>query len=130
MFFCEPIDNNEESARPRDDRPDNRPDDPAVVAAAAGRVVPPKRASRVHRPARRRAHRARAPPDDDAGADAFSIKEFCRRHAISESFFFQLQAAGLGPRTMKVGARTLISREAAAAWRKRRERAARKKLRI
>ena len=129
MFFCEPIDDNEESARPRDDRPDdNRPDDPAVLAVTAGRVIPPKRTSPVRPPAHRRSHRARAPPDDDA--DAFSIRTFCLRHSISQSFFFALQAAGLGPRTMKVGGRVLISRESAQAWRRRRERAARKRLKI
>jgi hypothetical protein len=40
--------------------------------------------------------------------------------------YFKLKAAGLGPRTMEVGARTLISVEAAADWRRSREEAAAK----
>jgi hypothetical protein len=52
--------------------------------------------------------------------DAFSIRQFCDRHNISESFFFKLQARGEGPATIAVGKRRLITREAARAWRKRR----------
>jgi hypothetical protein len=127
MFICvDPVlIGNDAGGPPCDGATSDRPDDPDVVAAAAGRVVPPRRKSRVRPPARRRSHRTRAPPDDDASADAYSIAEFCRRHSISESFYFALQAAGEGPRVMKVGGRVLISREAAAAWRRRRERAAR-----
>jgi hypothetical protein len=55
--------------------------------------------------------------------DAFTIPEFCRRHGFSSSFYFKLQNEGLGPRVMKVGARTLISKEAAAEWRRIRENA-------
>ena len=61
------------------------------------------------------------PPDD---ADAYSIKGFCRRHNISEAFFHKLRALGLGPVTMRVGARVLISKESAADWRRQREAAA------
>jgi hypothetical protein len=53
--------------------------------------------------------------------DAYPIPEFCRRHGISQSFYFLLQRQGLGPRTMKVGARVVISKEAAADWRRARE---------
>jgi predicted DNA-binding transcriptional regulator AlpA len=53
--------------------------------------------------------------------DAFGIPEFCRRHGFSQSFFFKLQANGQAPRTMKVGARRMISKEAAEAWRRERE---------
>jgi hypothetical protein len=130
MFFCDAVDD-DASDRSCDgvsnNRPENRPPDPAVVAATAGRVVPPHRIPRTRRSARRRAHRVRAPPDDDDAADAYSIAQFCKRHAISQSFYFALQAAGQGPRTMKVGGRVLISKEAARAWRKRREGAARRK---
>jgi hypothetical protein len=49
---------------------------------------------------------------------AFSIPEFCETHGISEGFYFQLQKEGKGPETMHVGARRLISAEAAARWRK------------
>src|SRR6516162_7052710 len=52
---------------------------------------------------------------------ALSIPEFCRAHGISEGFFYKLKKRGEGPREMKVGARTLISFESAAEWRRARE---------
>ena len=52
---------------------------------------------------------------------ALSIPEFCKAHGISEGFFYKLKKQGCGPREMKVGARTLISLEAAAEWRRARE---------
>ena len=62
--------------------------------------------------------------DVDDEVDAYSIKEFCRRHGISESFYFKLKKQGLGPREMEAGTRKLISKEAAADWRSKREAAA------
>ena len=56
---------------------------------------------------------------------AFSIPEFCEAHGISEGFFYKLKKQGEGPREMKVGARTLITFESAAEWRRERENAAR-----
>jgi hypothetical protein len=56
--------------------------------------------------------------------DAFSIDEFCARNCISRSGFYNLLAHGIGPRVMRVGSRTLISKEAASDWRAARERAA------
>jgi hypothetical protein len=88
------------------------PADPGL-AAAASRIA--ERVSQSNDPA--------AAYGND-GADAFGIPEFCRRHHISQSFYFKLQALGLGPAIMKVGSRVLISKEAAAAWRRKRERAA------
>jgi hypothetical protein len=55
---------------------------------------------------------------------AFSIREFCAAHRISQSMYFKLRNMGLGPREMSVGTRKLISLEAAAAWRRTREREA------
>jgi hypothetical protein len=52
---------------------------------------------------------------------AFSVSEFCRLHSIGRSLFYVLVKAGQGPRTMRVGRRTLISIEAAEAWRRGRE---------
>jgi len=76
----------------------------------------------MRKPRQGRRHHRAVPDDDDGGAiDAFSIPQFCRRHNISESFFHKLQRGGLGPRTMRIGARTLISAEAATAWRRARE---------
>ena len=56
-----------------------------------------------------------------ADLDAFSVKQFCARHNISISMFTKLCSSGRGPRIMKVGSRTLVSREAAADWRAARE---------
>jgi hypothetical protein len=52
---------------------------------------------------------------------AYSIPEFCDAHRISRAHYFNLQKAGEGPRVMHVGARVIISREAAADWRRQRE---------
>jgi predicted DNA-binding transcriptional regulator AlpA len=52
---------------------------------------------------------------------ALSILEFCEAHGISEGFFYKLKKQGEGPREMKVGARTLITFESAAEWRRARE---------
>ena len=61
---------------------------------------------------------------DGAGSDevdAFTVPEFCRRHKISVSFFYKLVGLGKGPRLMKAGTRTLVTKEAAADWRRERE---------
>ena len=58
-------------------------------------------------------------------ADAYSIDEFCARHRISPQLFYKLKPQGLMPVTFNVGTRVLISREAAAAWRRERENATR-----
>ena len=60
------------------------------------------------------------PAVDDA--DAFSIGEFCRRHGISVQAFYKYKDEM--PAMFRVGSRVLISREAAAAWRRERENAA------
>ena len=54
--------------------------------------------------------------------DAFSIEEFCRRHRISVQLFYKNRRQM--PSTFNVGTRVLISKEAAAAWRRQREQAA------
>jgi hypothetical protein len=54
-------------------------------------------------------------------AKAYSIGEFCRAFRISESFYRKLKRQKMGPVEMKVGARTLISMEAADVWRIARE---------
>ncbi len=50
------------------------------------------------------------------GAD--SIDVFCKDHDISRGFFYKLLKEGKAPRIIKVGRRTLISKEAAADWRR------------
>ena len=101
----------------------SRPADPAVEAAARGRVVNKRDwRSKVKQKTRDRPQ-ARAPPAP-LGAEvcAFSIPEFCRAHGgMSQSYFHALVAKGRGPRLMKVGARTMISVEAAADWRRAQE---------
>jgi hypothetical protein len=57
-------------------------------------------------------------------ADAYSIDEFCARHRISPQLFYKMKPLGQMPATFNVGTRVLISREAAAAWRRARENAA------
>jgi len=52
---------------------------------------------------------------------ALSIRQFCEAHNISVDTYFRLARVGNGPQTMRVGGRTLISIEAAAAWRRDRE---------
>jgi len=44
-----------------------------------------------------------------------SIPQFCSSHNISRTHLYELIKQGKGPRLMKVGRRTLISQEAAAA---------------
>jgi hypothetical protein len=51
------------------------------------------------------------------GPEAYGIASFCAAHNISRSTFYNLVRAGKAPRLMHIGARVLISREAAADWR-------------
>ena len=61
-------------------------------------------------------------PDAVDDADAYSIEEFCARHRISVQLFYKNRQQM--PRTFNVGTRVLISKEAAAAWRREREQVA------
>jgi hypothetical protein len=57
-----------------------------------------------------------ARPEIPSGA--FSVAEFCKAHGdMSIGFFYVLQKRGEGPRTMKIGTRTMISLEEASRWR-------------
>jgi hypothetical protein len=56
--------------------------------------------------------------DTKTNKAAQSIAEFCVSHGISRAMFYKILSQGLGPRVMKIGTRTLISEEAAAAWRR------------
>jgi hypothetical protein len=60
--------------------------------------------------------------DEANDADAFTVNEFCARHRISVQLFYKNRLQM--PRTFNVGTRVLISKEAAAAWRRQREQAA------
>jgi hypothetical protein len=55
---------------------------------------------------------------------AFTIKEFCESHKISQAFYYVMKNEGWGPAEMHAGQRVLISHEAAAEWRRAREAAA------
>ena len=55
---------------------------------------------------------------------AYGIQEFCDAHRISRSKYYELKAKGLSPDEMDVDGSTKISIEAAARWRRERERAA------
>jgi hypothetical protein len=52
---------------------------------------------------------------------AYTIREFCEAHRISQAFFYDLRNSGRGPREMILGTRRVISAEAAADWRRERE---------
>jgi len=54
--------------------------------------------------------------------DAFSVAEFCRRNGISVQLYYKMREHM--PPTFRVGGRVLISKDAAAAWRRQRETAA------
>ena len=47
---------------------------------------------------------------------ALTVTEFCQAHAISKAFFYMLRGRQRGPKTFKVGRRTLVSVEAAAEY--------------
>src|SRR5262245_25805143 len=110
--------------------PSNRPNDPAIEAAAAGRVIVAKPRHRPKAKQKKRKKKARGPSKRNTDVvGAFSIPDFCRLHGgISEAFFHKLVRDGLGPALMKVGARTMVSIEAAAAWRREREAAAQQQI--
>ena len=48
----------------------------------------------------------------------FTIASFCCAHEISRPFLYSLWTRGVGPRTIRLGRRVLISAEAAADWRR------------
>jgi hypothetical protein len=66
----------------------------------------------------------RKPIDPAHNPDAYSVREFCARNGISPQLFYKLKPQGLMPATFNVGTRVLISKEAAATWRREREKAA------
>jgi hypothetical protein len=102
----------------------NRPPNPAVEAAAAGRIDDAKSDGRTEA-TQKKDETKRSPKRHTEVVGAYSIPDFCRLHGgMSEAFFHKLVCDGDGPRLMKVGARTMVSAEAAAEWRCAREAAA------
>lgn len=55
---------------------------------------------------------------DSLAKSVYTVPEFCLEHRISRSLLYKLLQLGAGPRIMKVGKRTLITTEAAEAWRR------------
>jgi len=54
-------------------------------------------------------------------ADVLTVDEFCLAHRICRATFYNLQKQAKAPTLMRVGSRVLISKESAAAWRRRME---------
>jgi hypothetical protein len=67
------------------------------------------------------ADRKSGPAKSTEERDAYSILEFCRRHNISHGTYYNLKNCGLGPREARAMSRVIISKEAAADWRRDRE---------
>jgi|GEM_PF-2340398 len=57
---------------------------------------------------------ARGPPNVELGA--MTIAEFCARYHINRVTLFKLRRSGLGPDTLQIGRKVLITFEAAKAW--------------
>jgi hypothetical protein len=53
----------------------------------------------------------------DTELDSYSIEEFCRRNSISRGTYFNMKAAGTGPREKRAMGRVLVTKEAAQEWR-------------
>jgi hypothetical protein len=60
-------------------------------------------------------------PARQGGRAAYTVGEFCSAFRISRSKLYQLWELGIGPRVMRIGAKILISIEAASDWRRERE---------
>jgi hypothetical protein len=52
------------------------------------------------------------------GRKASTVDQFCADHSLSRAMFYKLAKAGKAPRTIRLGAKQLISEEAAAEWRR------------
>jgi hypothetical protein len=95
-----------------------RPVDPADAAAAPGKFTPsPRRTTGIPNPVLELPIPRGLPP----ARAAFTVPEFCEAHRISEAKYYEMKKEGWGPVEMEVGRRRLISFEAAAEWRRKRE---------
>jgi predicted DNA-binding transcriptional regulator AlpA len=52
-----------------------------------------------------------------------TLSEWCQSHRVSRSSFYNLVKRDEAPRTFRVGNKILISKEASAEWRRKREQA-------
>jgi len=86
-------------------------------------LKPSALALRAPRKPRRKPDRKPASvPVREGEVDAFSIAEFCRRHRISVATFYK--KPDQMPKTFQIGVRRLVSKEAAAEWRRKMEKKA------
>jgi hypothetical protein len=53
-----------------------------------------------------------------AARAAYTVDEFCNAHRISRSKLYELWATGKGPRFIQIGAKKIITNEAASDWRR------------
>ena len=60
---------------------------------------------------------SKLPKQASANPRALStVEQFCDDHNISRAFYYKLRKQGRGPAEIKLGTRTMISPESAAAW--------------
>jgi hypothetical protein len=60
-----------------------------------------------------------------AERNAYTVREFCDSHRISRAHYYNIRKLGQGPDEARVGDRVIITIEAAARWRRQREKATR-----
>jgi hypothetical protein len=114
------------------------PRKPSQKPHPVNKACPPADAPGSHKRDATRHHASKKNGDDDdketiprdlrpvpAERDLYSVTAFCIRHTISRDKFYELQSKGLAPDTIRIGNRQLITKEAAARWRKTLERAER-----
>ena len=53
--------------------------------------------------------------------DTYTIAEFCVRNRICRAYYYKLRPLGLAPAEMRLGSKVVISKEAAAVWRRKME---------
>lgn len=53
--------------------------------------------------------------------EAYSVQQFCNAHGFSRALFYKILKDGRGPKVVKLGRRTIITKESAAEWRSRLE---------
>ena len=70
----------------------------------------------IPKPNRNRRKIRRALVSPPPGFEACTIAQFCAMYGISPSFYWKLQALGMGPRVLKLGGRRFITRQAASDW--------------
>jgi hypothetical protein len=96
-----------------------RPIDQDIAAISRGKRIK-KRARAIRTQKKKNRKRKRVSAKAWAGVtdpDAYTIREFCKRHMLSRPTYNRLRADGRGPRVIKLDQKVLITKEAAADWR-------------